>query len=75
MSDTEKQNQVVIATKWIGIGSIILTFVWYFVSLNTYHFNFGIPTSHKLIMLVLFLCGIGFLIFSYSNKKRKGVIE
>jgi|GEM_PF-1399116 dipeptide/tripeptide permease len=71
MSDTDKQNQVVITTKWIGIGSIILAFVWYFISLNTYHFNYTIPTYHKFISLVLILCGIGFLIFSFSNKKEK----
>ena len=71
MSDTDKQNQVVITTKWIGIGSIILAFVWYFISLNTYYINYRIPPYHKSISSILILCGIGFLIFSFNNKKKE----
>jgi len=66
----DKNRNIVETTKWIGVGLIILGIVWYFISLNTYHFDYGIPTTNKLTSILMFIIGIGFLIFSYCNKKE-----
>tara|TARA_B100000315_G_C14327062_1_gene473526 strand:- start:46 stop:258 length:213 start_codon:yes stop_codon:yes gene_type:complete len=70
MTNIDNNNQIVNITKWIGVGLIILGIVWYFISLNTYHFDYGIPTTNKLISLLMCIIGVGFLIFSYSNREE-----
>ena len=66
----DENRKIVETTKWFGVGFIILGIVWYFISLNTYYFHYGIPTTNILTSILMFIIGVGFLIFSYSNKKE-----